>query len=157
MPTYSAPAARCSAEAIHVVQGDIELFALHVTDIIGLKNTGTVPCTLEGYPKVTSYDQAGRKIDVTFRYSPRGSTYTVGRPRLITLVPDQVAGLYIGQLDGTITNSPPRCVQAYNAPLQIVLPGTTEPLHPGPRTDFTCPGGTTYVSPIEPSDAPYSG
>jgi len=114
----------------------------------GLTNSSATSCSLDGYPALTLYDEAGRRISTAMGH---GGSYQLNdpRPHVVTVQPG--ANAYFGfgwvdvnQPDGT-TNGCVRVAQA-----RVLAPNTDVSLTTAARLGSLLCGGGGNVTAIAP-------
>jgi len=110
---------------------------------LGLRNTASATCPLEGYPGVQLLDAAGTQLTTTV-VSGDGQAFTDFAPAPVAVGPGQSAYVNLGYSD-VPTGGQTSCPTA--AALELVPPGTSTALRVAGR--FTvCNNGTVDVSPV---------
>lgn len=136
--------ANCSANDLSAELGSISGFSFHTIDTIKLMNTSSMPCQLEGYPKIEAYTQSGTSIPITVVNSTSTVLGDVGPVESVTIAPEHEVGFYIG----SVRDPNGACAPIIGAGVRIIPPGSDVPL---PQLEIQvglCSGLTVYVSPI---------
>jgi hypothetical protein len=150
-PTPVALAA-CPVTAIQASLGQSNGAAGRQGYAIVLTNTGSTPCTLEGYPYVQLVDGSGNALSTTPIESNDGDTSVSLLPETVTLGARGTASFGL-QYDLVPTGSQ-TCPAA--ASMRIYLPGKADTSAPSPvtfSTDIAPCGGIVYLSPIHAGTA----
>lgn len=115
---------------------------------IGIRNIGTQPCSLTGYPTVTLQDAEGRGLAAVRSEQATGSYFAPGRPPApVVLVPQDKAAFELAwsaiphEAEGERV-----CPEA--ARIRVTAPGDTSPA--SLDMAFAPCGGRVKVSPIRP-------
>jgi hypothetical protein len=139
--------------AITGSQGQSNGAAGHQAFAFILTNTGSVSCTLEGYPYVQLMNASGSAIATTPIEGNDGVTSISDLPKTVTLAAGGTASFAL-QYEDVPTGSQ-TCTAASS--IGIYLPGTAFAAAPSPvtiSTDIAPCGGIVYVSPVQAGTAP---
>ena len=110
---------------------------------LGLRNTSSASCPLQGYPGVQLLDATGNELTTTV-VSGDGQAFTDFAPAPVVVGPEQSAYVNLGYSD-VPTGSATSCPTA--AALELIPPGTSTALRVAGH--FTvCDNGTVDVSPL---------
>jgi hypothetical protein len=114
-----------------------------------LRNTGSTPCPLTGYPEIQLVGAGGVKLTTTSVHGG-GASFTDFPPATVNLAGGATAYFNMGFSD-VPTGAESSCPTA--TALQATLPGTSTPL-PVPGQYTVCNAGTVNVSPIFAAGSP---
>lgn len=150
--SYGAGAVHCRGGNLHIAWAPSISAATGENPLsITLANTGTAPCTLDGYPTVTLLDARG--IALPFVYSHSGDIMvTASAPQSVLLNPGQVAWVLINKYRCDLGDKDTVSAVAVLPPgtsARLTLSAPAEPLlgYCGSGD----PGSTVVVSPLEPT------
>jgi hypothetical protein len=111
-----------------------------------ITNTGTVPCTLDGYPTVSYLDAQGEVVPFTFRHGDQ--EVTSQPPQSVVVIPGHAAYVLTNKYRCDIRQV------SFAAVMDLVPPGQTQALHLSSFAPYCGPGdpgSVIAVSPIEPN------
>ena len=117
----------------------------------GLTNKSATSCSLDGYPALTLYDEAGHRISTGIRH---GSSYQVNDPgpHVVTVHPGDSAYFGFGWVDVNVPDGNINgCVRAAEA--RVLAPNTDVSLTAAARLSSLLCGGGGSVTAIAPRAA----
>ncbi len=147
--------ASCQASNLQLSLVDEEEYSFIGYAIFAFTNTGSTPCSMQGYPQLVA-TRSGQPINIDFRDTPSSPAYKQASGSAVTILPGGMASFYLGV--GPIDPNAPPCASP-----PVVPPGDTlEATPPGGsgavayQNYHFCPGDRVYVSPVQPGVSPPS-
>ncbi len=139
----------CPASQLQLTLTDANGAAGQQEDTVVMTNTGTITCTLVGYPGMQLYDASGAAIPTTVvRGQQTFAVAAANQPvNLVTLSPGQ-AGAYTLHYEDVPVGAETSCPISSTA--QVTPPNDVDTV-PVDLRIAPCNNGTVHVSPVYPS------
>jgi len=140
--------AACSAPNVALTYHAPVIYLHHFVYIYGLRNSGSTPCSMSGYPSVTALDRSGSRMKVRVEHLPEWDQLVT-----VTLRPGQTAGFFLA--DGSLPKVCGRRPGIFGT-FEVAAPGTSQPTSIETPSRGACPGQVVFVSPVQMGLAPPS-